>query len=87
MFDISLYPLFFLGKIKTAEGTLPVPSAHPWAFGKNIGIGFGVGKHFCSVVWSLDIAWGKSPPKIHLDSGSLLQIPNLFKRKSPGLDH
>ena len=48
---------------------------------------FWCGEHFGSVVWSLGIAWGKSPPKIHLDSGSLLQIPNPFKRKSPDLDH
>ena len=66
----SPYILFsFWTKTKTAKWTWPVPSAHPWAFGKNIGIGFGVGKHFCSVVWSLGIAWGNLPPKSTLTQG------------------
>lgn len=80
----SPYILFsFWAKTKTAKWTWPVPSAHPWAFGKNIGIGFGVGKHFCSVVWSLDIAWGKSPPKIHLDSGSPSKSPTYSNENLP----
>lgn len=78
----SPYILFsFWAKTKTAKWTWPVPSAHPWAFGKNIG--FGVGKHFCSVVWSLDIAWGKSPPKIHLDSGSPSKSPTYSNENLP----
>lgn len=80
----SPYILFsFWAKTKTAKWTSPVPSAHPWAFGKNIGIGFGVGKHFCSVVWSLGIAWEKSPPKIHLDSGSPSKSPTYSNENLP----
>ena len=72
----SPYILFsFWAKTKTAKWTWPVPSAHPWAFG--------VGKHFCSVVWSLDIAWGKSPPKIHLDSGSPSKSPTYSNENLP----
>lgn len=80
----SPYILFyFLEKTKTAEGTSPVPSAHPWAFLENIGVGFGVGEHFGSVVWSLGIAWGKSPPKIHLDSGSPSKSPTYSNENLP----
>ncbi|RHV01998.1 hypothetical protein DXC01_11625 [Blautia sp. OM07-19] len=35
------------------------------------------------MVWSLDIAWGKSPPKIHLDSGSPSKSPTYSNENLP----
>ena len=39
MFDISLYPLFFLGKNQNRKVDVPVPSAHPW-LSRNMAIGY-----------------------------------------------
>ena len=83
MFDISLYPLFFLGKNQNRKVDVARPLCTPLGFWENIGIGFGVGKHFCRVVWSLGIAWGKSPPKIHLDSGSPSKSPTYSNENLP----
>lgn len=83
MFDISLYPLFFLGKNQNRKVDVARPLCTPLGFLGNIGVGFGVGEHFGSVIWSLGIAWGKSPPKIHLDSGSPSKSPTHSNENLP----
>lgn len=49
MFDISLYPLLFLGKNQNRRRDVARPLCTPLGFLRNIGVGFGVGSIF--VAW------------------------------------
>lgn len=79
----SPYILFSFWQNQNRRRDVARPLCTPLGFWEKHRHWFWCGEAFCSVVWSLGIAWGKSPPKIHLDSGSPSKSPTYSNENLP----